>query len=47
MMLDKTLLGLLVRNATEMPDEVAIREKRFGVWKPMTWVSSRTTKWPS
>jgi len=36
-MLDNTLLGLLVRNATEMPDEVAIREKRFGVWKPMTW----------
>ena len=36
-MLDKTLLGLLVRNANEWADEVAIREKRFGVWKPMTW----------
>jgi len=36
-MLDKTLLGLLVRNANEWSDDIAIREKRFGVWKPMTW----------
>jgi long-chain acyl-CoA synthetase len=36
-MREDNLLGLLVKNAAEMPDEVAIREKRFGVWKPMTW----------
>ena len=36
-MLEDTLIGLIVKNATEMPDEVAMREKRFGVWKPMTW----------
>jgi long-chain acyl-CoA synthetase len=36
-MLEKSLLGLVVRNATEMPDDIAMREKRFGVWKPMTW----------
>jgi long-chain acyl-CoA synthetase len=36
-MLEDTLLGLIVKNAEEMPDEVAIREKRFGVWSPMSW----------
>ena len=36
-MLDKTLLGLIVKNATEIPDDVAMREKRYGVWSPMTW----------
>jgi len=36
-MLDKTLIGLIMKNATEMPDDVAMREKRYGVWKPMTW----------
>jgi long-chain acyl-CoA synthetase len=36
-MIDHTLLGLIVTNAKEMPDEVAMREKRYGVWKPMTW----------
>ncbi len=36
-MLDDTLLGLLVKNAKEMPDDVAMREKRYGVWSPMTW----------
>jgi long-chain acyl-CoA synthetase len=36
-MLNNTLLGLVVRNATEMPDDVAMREKRYGVWSPMTW----------
>jgi long-chain acyl-CoA synthetase len=36
-MLEDTLLGLIVKNADEMPDEVAIREKRYGVWSPMTW----------
>ena len=36
-MLEHNLIGLIVKNAAEMPDEVAIREKRFGVWSPMTW----------
>ena len=36
-MLEDTLIGLIVKNAAEMPDEVAIREKRYGVWTPMTW----------
>ena len=36
-MLEDTLLGLIVKNAQEMPGEVAIREKRYGVWSPMTW----------
>jgi long-chain acyl-CoA synthetase len=36
-MLEDTLLGLIVKNADEMADEVAIREKRYGVWSPMTW----------
>lgn len=36
-MLDKTLLGLIVKNASEMPDDDAMREKRYGVWSPMTW----------
>jgi long-chain acyl-CoA synthetase len=35
--LEKTLIGLIVKNAREMPDEVAMREKRFGVWSPITW----------
>jgi long-chain acyl-CoA synthetase len=36
-MLENTLLGLIIKNANEMPDEIAIREKRYGVWSPMTW----------
>ncbi len=36
-MLEHNLIGLIVKNAAEMPDEVAIREKRFGVWSPITW----------
>jgi len=36
-MLEDTLIGLIVKNAVEMPDEVAMREKRYGVWSPMTW----------
>jgi long-chain acyl-CoA synthetase len=36
-MLENTLIGLIVKNANEMPDDVAMREKRYGVWKPMTW----------
>jgi long-chain acyl-CoA synthetase len=41
-MLEDTLLGLIVKNAKEMPDEVAMREKRYGVWKPMTWREFQT-----
>ena len=40
-MLEDTLIGLIVKNATEMPDEVAMREKRYGVWSPMTWLQFR------
>jgi len=36
-MLEDTLIGLIVKNAAEMPDEVAMREKRYGVWSPITW----------
>jgi len=36
-MLENTLIGLVVKNGTEMPDDVAMREKRYGVWSPMTW----------
>ncbi|MBW2613048.1 MAG: AMP-binding protein [Deltaproteobacteria bacterium] len=36
-MLEDNLIGLIVKNATEMPGDVAIREKRFGIWRPMTW----------
>jgi long-chain acyl-CoA synthetase len=36
-MLEDTLLGLIVKNAYDMPEEVALREKRFGVWRPLTW----------
>jgi long-chain acyl-CoA synthetase len=36
-MFEENLLGLVVKNATEMPDDVAMREKRYGVWSPMTW----------
>jgi long-chain acyl-CoA synthetase len=36
-MLEPNLIGLIVKNAVDMPDEVAIREKRFGVWSPLTW----------
>ena len=37
-MLDDTLIGLIVKNADEVPDEVAMREKRFGIWNPITWL---------
>ncbi|MBT6504507.1 MAG: AMP-binding protein [Deltaproteobacteria bacterium] len=36
-MLEDTLIGLIVKNANEIPHEVAMREKRYGVWSPMTW----------
>lgn len=37
------LLGLIVNNASEMPDVVAMREKRFGVWSPITWREFETS----
>ncbi|MFH1243913.1 MAG: AMP-binding protein [Pseudomonadota bacterium] len=36
-MLEDNLIGLIVKNAREMPNQVAMREKRYGVWSPMTW----------
>lgn len=36
-MLENTLIGCIVKNAREIPEEVAIREKRYGVWTPITW----------
>ncbi len=36
-MLEDNLIGLIVKNAAEIPNEVAMREKRYGVWSPMTW----------
>jgi long-chain acyl-CoA synthetase len=35
--LDQTLPGLLTRNARAHPDRVALREKRLGVWRELTW----------
>jgi long-chain acyl-CoA synthetase len=35
--LGDTLPKLLVRNAREHRDEVALREKEFGVWRAITW----------
>lgn len=32
-----TLPKLLLRNAREFPNEVALREKRFGIWREITW----------
>lgn len=34
-----TFPQLLARLAAERPDEVALQEKRYGIWKPMTWSS--------
>ncbi|RJR27532.1 MAG: long-chain fatty acid--CoA ligase [Desulfobacteraceae bacterium] len=31
------LIALIAGNAAQMPDDVAVREKRFGVWTPITW----------
>jgi len=36
--LEKTLPGLLVRNAKKYGDKkVALREKEYGIWQPVTW----------
>ena len=32
-----TLPGLLARRAAGRPDEVALREKEFGIWQEITW----------
>jgi long-chain acyl-CoA synthetase len=40
-MLDQTLIGLIVRNAEAAPREVALREKRFGIWRPTSWAEFR------
>ncbi len=32
-----TLPGLLARRAARRPDEVALREKEFGIWREITW----------
>jgi len=32
-----TLPKLLARNAAAHPDEVALREKEFGIWRSYTW----------
>lgn len=41
MTLEHTLIGLIVKNAQEMPDAVAMREKRFGIWSPISWKEFR------
>ncbi|MBU2644065.1 AMP-binding protein [bacterium] len=40
--LEETLVGLIVKNASEMPDVAAMREKRYGVWHPTTWREFKT-----
>ncbi len=40
-MLERTLIGLIVAHAERAPREVAIREKRFGIWRPTTWAGLR------
>ena len=32
-----TLRALLAQRAAEHPDEVALREKEFGIWQEITW----------
>ena len=32
-----TFPKLLLQLATERPDDVALQEKRYGVWQPITW----------
>ena len=40
-MREDNLIGLIEKNATEIPGNVAMREKRYGVWSPMTWLEFR------
>ncbi len=37
----RTLLHLILEKAHLMPHEVAMREKRFGIWNPITWEQFR------
>ena len=32
---------LLLHNAANWPDDLALREKEFGVWHPFTWAECR------
>lgn len=41
MAFDRTLIGLILKNASEMPQAVAMREKRFGIWSPISWKEFR------
>lgn len=34
---EDTLPKLLVRNAGKFGNAVALREKEFGIWQPVTW----------
>lgn len=36
-----TLIDLILENARRMPQQVAMREKRFGIWNPITWKQFR------
>ena len=40
-MREDNLIGIIEKNATEMPNTVAMREKRYGVWSPITWKEFR------
>ena len=35
--MNTTLPGLLSQRAAERPDEIALREKEFGIWQEITW----------
>ncbi len=35
----RTLPQALRHQATHQPDRTAIRQKRFGIWKPISWAS--------
>ena len=35
--MNRTLPGLLAGHAVSRPDEVALREKEFGIWQEITW----------
>jgi long-chain acyl-CoA synthetase len=38
-----TFPKLLAYNAAQWPDEVAMREKEFGIWNEFTWSDYNTT----
>ncbi|NWG22980.1 MAG: AMP-binding protein [Pseudorhodoplanes sp.] len=37
-----TLPQMLRENATRMPERIALRQKDFGIWQPMTWAAYYT-----